>query len=979
MFRWMVGSSLRARGLVIAIAAGVMFLGAQQLRSMPADALPEFTQPTVHIQSEALGLSAREVEDLITAPFEQDLLNGVPFLTAIRSESMPGLSSIELVFEPGTDIFRARQVVQERLAEAVVALPGASRPPQMLQPVSSTGRAMIIGLSSEQLSLIELSVLARWTVKPRLLGVPGVANVSVWGNRDQQLQVHVDPERLRAHEVTLQQIIETTGNALWVSPLSFLEASTPGTGGFIDTPNQRLAIQHLLPVRTPEDLAQIAVDDTGPQPLRLGDVATVVEDHQPLIGNALLAGGPGLLLVIEKFPEADILEVTRHLDEALETLRPALKGVTVDASLFRPAASIERATSTVGRALLIGFVLMIVMLFLVFMGWREALIVAITVPLSLLATAAIMGLTGLTLNAMTGAGLVMGLALVIDDAITGVDAVVRRTRRGEARPGGLGVRAVHDTVLAVRSPLAYGTAIVVLAVMPLFLLDGVAGAFLPSLAWTFALAAITSMIVALTVAPALALALLGRASAKPDTAAARGTRGLVARMLPRFLRSRTPLIVALVVTVAGFAVLPFLRHSSDPGIQERHFAIDLEAAPGTSLPEMTRITQRMAREIRGVDGVDSVAIQVGRAITSDRVVNVNAGELWVSVSPSAPYRQTIDRIRSIVAGYPGFDQDIGTYTKERVTDELSGVEHPVTVRLFGSDLDVLREKADEVRSAIAGVEGVEDAAVSAVPTEPTVEVEVDLTAAETLGIKPGDVRRAAATLLAGIHVGSLFEEQKVFDVVVWSSPETRYNISSLQDLLIETPEGRPVRLGDVASVHLAPNPTVVRHEAVSRTMDVTAGVRGRGLGAVLADIERRIDGIAFPLEHHAEIMGDFDTQQAGKREFIVFAIAAAIGALLIAQASVRSWVLALLAILLAGASLAGGAVAVLLTDGIVSLGSIAGFLLLFVLALRHLLGLLDRYHRLRYDGVAFDRRLRRRSRCRCRARGPGRPAGTAPA
>ena len=307
MMRWIVASSLKFRLLVVGAAAAMMIVGISQIHKMPVDVLPEFAPVIVEVQTEALGLSSAEVEQLITVPIEQDLLNGIAFLKDIRSESVPGLSRILLVFEAGTDLFQARQVVAERMTQAH-ALPNVSKPPQVLQPLSSTNRVMIVGVNSSTLSPIQMSVLARWTMVPRLLGVPGIANVSVWGQRDRQLQVQVDPERLRRRHVSLTQVIATTGNALWVSPLTFLEASTPGTGGFIDTANQRLGVQHISPISTPAALARVSVEGTK---LHLGDVATVVEDHPPLIGDALTPDGPGLLLVVEKAPGASTLDVTR--------------------------------------------------------------------------------------------------------------------------------------------------------------------------------------------------------------------------------------------------------------------------------------------------------------------------------------------------------------------------------------------------------------------------------------------------------------------------------------------------------------------------------------------------------------------------------------------------------------------------------------------------------------------------------------------
>ena len=513
MVGWIVGWSLRSRGVVVMLAAALLVLGATQLRDMPVDVLPEFTPPTVEVQTEALGLSAAEVEQLITVPLEQDLLNGVAWLDTIRSESVPGLSRVEMIFEPGTDPLRARQVVQERLIQAH-ALPQVSKPPQMLQPLSSTSRVMMIGLSSEKLSPIELSVLARWTIRPRLMGVPGVANVAIWGQRDRQLQVQADPEKLRAHDVTLNQVVETTGNALAVSPLTFLEASTPGTGGFIDTPNQRLGIRHVLPIVTPDDLAQVAVDDSEDRgtALRLGDVAEVVEDHQPLIGDAVFGEGPGLLLVVEKFPGANTREVTHQVDDALAALAPGMVGVEVDSSLFRPASFLEAAIGNLTTALLLGALLLLLVLGVFLFEWRSALISVSAVVLSLAAALTVLWLRQATLNAIVLAGLVMALGAVVDDAVADVDRIARRLRRHRADGGDASLaRVVLSASLEVRRPVAYATVILLVAVVPVFIMEGLTGAFLPPMALSFGLALLASMLVALTVTPVLGLLLLAGA------------------------------------------------------------------------------------------------------------------------------------------------------------------------------------------------------------------------------------------------------------------------------------------------------------------------------------------------------------------------------------------------------------------------------------------------------------------------------------
>src|SRR2546421_3172427 len=424
MMRWIIEWSMKFRLFVLALALALMIVGITQLRDMPVDTLPEFAPPYVEVQTEALGLSAPEVEELVTLNLEE-LLNGTPWLQTMRSTSVPGLSSITLIFQPGTDIIRARQLISERLSLAY-ALPNVAQPPVILPPLSATSRAMIVGLSSQQVSAIEMSVLARWTIRPALLSVPGVANVAIWGMRDRQLQVQIDPAKLRANHGTLDQIGSTTGNALWVSPLSFLNASTPGSGGWIDGPQQRLEVRHILPISSPNDLAQVNVEGTK---LRLGDVANVVEDHQPLIGDDVLNNGSGLLLVIEKFPGANTLDVTRGVEAKLTELQPGLSGIQIDTGIFRPASFIELAIYNLTRSLLIGFLLMALVLFALHYHWRVTLISLVAIPMSLLAAGLVLSLLGATLNMLVLAGLVIAVGIVVDDAIIDVENIVRRLRQ----------------------------------------------------------------------------------------------------------------------------------------------------------------------------------------------------------------------------------------------------------------------------------------------------------------------------------------------------------------------------------------------------------------------------------------------------------------------------------------------------------------------------------------------------------------------
>jgi Cu/Ag efflux pump CusA len=963
MMRWIVASSLKFRLLVVAVAVGVMVAGIVQADKTPVDVLPEFNPPMVEVQTEALGLSAEEVEQLITVPLEQDLLAGVAFLDEIESVSLPGLSSVVMTFEPGTDVLDARQVVQERLTQAVgiAGLPQVAKLPQMIQPLSSSNRLSMIKLSSDELSPIEVSVLARWVITPRLMGVPGVANVTTWGFRDRQLQVLVDPERLRQSKTTLQQIIDTAGNALEVSPLSYLEASSPGTGGFIDTVNQRLDIFHEQAITTPRELAQVPLEGQSGRaaPRTLGDVAKVVEDHQPLIGDAICPGGERcLLLVVEKFPGANTVEVTKGVEAALEAMRPGLGDMRIDSSLYRPASFIESSFEQLGWALALGGLLLLVLIGTLFRDWRRSLVCVAAILVSIAAAAAVLQVRGASINFMVVAGLVLGLTAVVHDVITDTHSLAGRLRRqheDDNRP------SVWTTVVnasaATRSAVLYAVLIVAAATIPLLFLRGEGGAFLPPILLSYLLAVAASMLVALTVTPVLALMLL--ASAPPQRPAFGFLRRGYDRIGPRLVtRTGAAVAVAAVVAAIGLVAALFLDTSLRPSLKERDVLVHVEAPPGTSLPRMTEITKQAVQDLGSLPGVVNVGGQVGRAVMSDQIVNVNSGEVWVKVDPAADYDATVAAIEDTVGRYRDVSTDVLTHSEERVTDVLGRSGDDLVVRIYGENPEVLNAKADELRALIDDLNGVVRARVDRPLDEPTLEVEVDLERAQAAGVKPGDVRRAAASLLGGITVGNLFEQQKVFDVVVWGAPEIRQSRRDIEQLLIDTPNGGHVRIGEVADVRVVQNPAVIRHESIATYLDVTADVERPDIGAVASRIDGLLEQVEFPLEHHAELLGSYQEQQAHRSRLLAVAVAAALAIFLLLQAAFGSWRLAVTSFLALPLGLVGGVVAALLSGGTLTLGSIAGLIGVLGIATRGVLVLLRHYQRLeRTEAVPFGPEL----------------------
>ncbi|AXJ11709.1 transporter [Arthrobacter sp. PM3] len=940
---------MQFRLLVLAVAAGIVAFGFTSLPGMSVDAFPEFAPPQVEIQTEALGLSAAEVEQLVTSPMEADLLNGVAWVEAIRSKSVPGLSSIQMVFKPGTDLFRARQLVAERLTQAR-ALPNVSAAPVLMQPLSSTSRVMMVRLTSSTMSAIDMSILARWTMKPGLLAVPGVANVAIWGQRDQQLQVLVDPARLQAKGVTLDEVIKTTGNSVWVSPLSYLEASTPGTGGFFETSHQRIGIQHVLPITTPEDLGQVPVEGAAGH-LLLKDVATVSTDHQPLIGDALLGKDAELLLVIEKFPETNTMDVTRGVDEALHALQPGLPGVTIDTSVYRQASFIQEEIGTLGIALLVTLLLIVAMFGGFFRSWRTALISLITIPVSLTAAALVLDLRGTGMNTMVLAGMVLALAVIVGDVAEDLAGIARAARNDPAQAR---EALIPAALQSVRTPMLYALLIMALAVTPALFIAGENEALFGPLIQSFLLALVASMVVAVTVTAALAY-YLPVGSAAAERRPLRRLEGAYGRLLAR-LKARTLWVFAAsaVVALAGLALVPVLAagHPVVPVLADKTLVVHWNAVAGTSDQEMSRITEAAAVELRALPGVANVGGHVGRAITSDQVGDVSSGELWVTVAADASYPDTVTAVDRVIAGYPGLTSKISTYPQERIDQIREEADAGFAVRVFGLDPAVLRQKAAEVQQVLEHTAGVVNPHIDLPPEQPIAEVKVDLAAAQKAGIVPGDVRRAAAALLQGIEVGNLYEQQKVFSVIVKGTADTRNSLDSVRDLIIDTPGGGHARLGDVAQVAMVGNESVILHDDTSRRVDVKADIQGRPLADIQNDINASLQKMQFPMSYHAEILTQYAQQQANYQWLWLLAAIAAAGILVLLQTATGSWRLAAALFLGLVVALSGGVLAAQATGGINALVALAAFAAVVGIAVRGALLLTGRVRSLQVQDPA---------------------------
>jgi len=936
VLRSLISASVRFRFLVIAVAAGIMALAIATVPGIHADVLPETAPVVARIQTEAPGLSAPEVESLVTVPLEKNLLEGVMGVTDVTSDSIPGLSQINLDFAPGTNLYQARQLVQERLTQAFV-LPNVSKPPVLLQPVSSTGNVMLVGLSSRQLSQIDLSVLARWTIVPRLLGVPGVADVSTFGEADRQLQVLVDPARLAAHHITLAQIIETAGNAQLVSPLSYLEGSTPGTGGFLEGPNQRFTIEPVLPFGTPANLGQVPVAETvGPRPVSLGSVTDIVVGHQPLIGDALVRGQPGLVLVVQKLPSASVPAVTDGLNQALAQLAPSLSGVQVDTSLFQPASYIDSALRNLSRSLIAAAVLAALALIAMLLSLRLAAVALTATGISLLAGTVLLYLLGYTFNALVTLGLLLALAVVAAETAGTAQRLVSRRRVGAqngSRPTGasLAIAACGE----LRGPLCAAALAVLAAAAPVAFIPGLTGTFLRPMVLAFMLAVAASTVVALTVTPALAAVLFrGDAPLRPprDRGNPLGWAGRAYRAALRGVL-RVPVGVAAGLCLAllclaglsGLGALPGM-HPGQPQFQDRNLVIRWTGAPGMSLPELDRLAARTSRQLAALPAVGDVAATVGRAVSSDQIVSTNSAEIWVTIKPGAAYDRAVGQVRAIAVGMPGVAGTVSTYESDSMDGVLAAAPGAVTVRLYGSDYGELARLGRQVEALMSRTSGLGPPQMQLPVDQPTLNVAVNLTAATRNGVKPGDIRREAATLLSGLTVGNFFEQQKVFDVVVMGTPAVRSSLASVSSLLLDTVNGGHARLSSLARVSVAAEPSDITHEAMSPYVDVTARLSGRSLSSAQAAITAGLHGISFPLTYYAAVQAPTGNQSLPAGRLASYVIAALIGILLLAQAATGSWRLALLVLAALPVPVAAGVLTAFTLGTQDSLAAMAGLL-----------------------------------------------------
>lgn len=937
-----IGLAIRFRGIVAALACVLVAYGVYALGRAKYDVFPEFAPPQVGIQTEAVGLTPEQVEVLVTRPIE-NAISGVTGVRTVRSTSIQGLSVVTVFFDSSSDIYRDRQVVAERLAAAAQQLPQGLQPPIMTPLTSSTSRMLVVGLTSKTRSLMELRTLADWTVRLRLLAVPGVASVTVFGGDKRSIQVQVHPDELIRYGLTLNDV---------------LTAARRSTGirgsGFVDTRNQRVVFQTEGQSLKPDAIARTVLLSRGAASVTLGNVADVVDAPEPPIGGAAIEGQPGVILNLAEQYAADTLRVTENVEAALQELRPGLEadGITIHADLFRPANFINVATGNVRDSLVLGGILVVVVLFLFLFDLRTAAISCTAIPLSLLAATLVLDRMGASLNTMTLGGLAIAIGVVVDDAVIDVENIVRRLRenRRTAEPKPF-ARVVLEATLEVRGAVVYATFAVILVVLPVMTLSGTVGRLFAPLGLAYTTAVMASLVVALTVTPALSMALLPSRIPARDPPVIRWMRAGYQALLRRLAEwPRTLIVVAAALTIAGCAALPFFGRGLIPELKEGHFVVHMAAVPGTSIEESLRVGAHIAEALRQLPQVRSVAQRTGRAEESEDTWGPHYSELEVDLKPGLSgddAEKAEADIRRTFAGFVGVNASVMTFLTERIEETLSGYTAAVVVNVFGNDLDLLDRKAQEVAQTLNEVPGATDVQVQSPPGLPQLTIRLRNPDLERWGFDAVEVLELIRTAYQGDVVGQTYEGNQVFDVMTILDAASRDNLTKVGDLPLRSPSGAYVTLREIADIHQSSGRYQVVHEGARRVQTVTANVIGADVVSFVRAAQAMIASkIHLPSGTYIQFAGAAEAQSRSQRDLIVNSLIAAIGIILLLSVVTRNWRNLLLVLVNLPFALVGGVLAVFATGGLLTLGGMVGFITLFGISLRNSILMIAHYEHL---------------------------------
>ncbi len=947
MLNNLIGWSLRNRVVVLGIAAVMLVAGAITALRMPVDVFPDLTAPTVTVLTEAHGMAPEEVEALVTFPIET-AVNGSTGVRRVRSSTAQGISVVWVEFDWGTDIFRARQIVGEKLQTLAAQLPTGVTPP-VLAPVSSVmGEIMMIGLTGPQPPM-ELRTVADWTIRRRLLAVPGVAQIVPIGGEVKQYQVLADPARMLATGVTLHEVLRAAEGS-----------NKNASGGVYMDRGQEYVIRGIGRIQSAQDIASTVVAVRGGIPVLLGQVADVRVGAAPKYGDGSVNAKPGVVLAVQKQPGANTLELTERIERELADIRGTLpKGMEIHSELFRQADFITMAVDNVVEALRDGAILVIIILFLFLWNLRATAISILAIPLSLVVAIFAMKLLGITINTMTLGGMAIAIGALVDDAIIDVENVFRRLKENHHRPAGEqrpSLRVVFEASKEIRASIVNATLIIIVVFLPLFFLGGVEGRLLQPLGFAYVVSVLASLLVAVTVTPVLCSYLLPNSKSvqtEHESQVVTWLKRHYAWTLERVLaHPKRVLGGAAAALLLAIAAIPLLGTAFLPEFNEGALTVAVVTVPGTSLDEANAIGRRVEEILLANPAVKNTDRRQGRAELDEHAQGVNAAEVDVTLHEGVEKEALFEELRREFAPIPGTSVTVGQPIGHRIDHMLSGTRANIAVKIFGPDLYKLRQVGGEVRDAMQTVPGVADLQLEQQMDVPQLRIQADRGALARYGMSVGQLAEAIDVAFNGEEVSRVLEEGKSFDLVVRFPDEARANAAAIGAVVFDTPTGERVPLSQLAQVNVSRGPNVISRENVQRKIVVQANVAGRDLGSTVADIRDAVaERVQLPAGYHVEYGGQFEAQEESTRTLGLLSILSLAAIFLILFAEFRSMRTASLVMANLPLALIGGVVAVLLTGGIVSIASLVGFVALFGIATRNGILLVAHYQQLLREGV----------------------------
>jgi CzcA family heavy metal efflux pump len=956
MMQWLVALCVRQRGAVTALTLLALVLGAWGAMHASLDVFPEFVPSQVDIQTEAPGFAPQQVEELVTRQVE-NAVNGASGLATMRSESIPGLSVVTITFTGGIDLHVARQGISERLSELGSSLPVGVGTPKLSPLVSSTMDLLKVGLTSDTVDAFALRDAAEWTIRPRLLAVPGVAHVIVFGGAVREIQILPDPRKLVGYGITLTELADGARSALALRG-----------AGFIDLHAQRILLKSPTPTPNVDAIGSALITIRGNTPIRLRDVAAIREAPALRFGDALIMGKPGVLLSLASQYGANTLTTTRAVEAALAELEPALKaqGITVHGGLHRPANFIERALGDLEQSLLIASLLILAVLYLFLRDIRVALIAFSAIPLSLLAAVLVLDHFGHTLNTMTLGGFAVALGVLVDDAIIGIENILRRMRANGALAAPLPrLEVIRDASLEVRGPVIYATIVVITVFLPELFASSVQGHFVGPLALAFILAVTASLLVAMTATPALCALLLRAGDAHAESGWLTRLKSWQARMISLaagHMVAITAVLVALIV--AALAALPFLGGTFMPDFSEGHFVVQAASSiPGTSVQEMLDAGRRISADILALPYIQSVEQQIGRAELSEDTWGPHRSEIHVELKADATVDQSVAReaLRAIVDKYPGLQTDVVTFLGDRISESLSGETAQVAIKVFGDDLDSLDAVGDSITAALGSVKGIADLRFARQSGTPALAIDLSPQALSSAGLTQRQALDAIGMAYAGATVGQTFSGTRTVNTVVILPEKLRRQPEQLGRLMLGGPLGA-VPLAQVARIHAAQDRYSIEHDGGQRRVSVNFNVEGRALQDVVADARRAIARtVVLPPGVYLQFTGAAEAEKQTQTELAVYSLLALALIILILFMAFRwrgnTW----LVMVNLPFSLIGSVAAIALSGIGLSLGAVVGLVTVFGVSARNAILQLAHYeHLVEREGCSWDLDLIRR-------------------